>query len=60
MARLAEIEEAQWREAARRRSAAAPRRRRMTAKEYLAFATFAAAFTRGMKPVKFAGDRWRL
>lgn len=61
MARLTDTEEAQWREAARKRaSAPAPRPRRMTAKEYLEFATFAAAFTRGRKPVKFSGDRWRL
>lgn len=61
MARFTDTEEAQWREAARQRPAAPePRPRRMTAKEYLDFVTFAAAFTRGKKPVKFSGDRWRL
>jgi hypothetical protein len=32
----------------------------MSPREYLEFATFAARFSRGSKPVRFVGDEWKL
>lgn len=61
MARLTDREKKQLREATRNNPPApAPRPRTMTPREYVEFATFAARFARGTKPVRFSGDRWRL
>lgn len=61
MARLSEIEKRQLVAATKRRPVkSAPPPRPMSPREYVEFATFAARFARGSKPVRFVGDEWKL
>ena len=64
MARLSNTEKRQLVAATKRRSAkpanAAPRPQGLTPRDYVEFATFAARFGRGSKPVRFVGDEWKL
>ncbi|MBL9201402.1 MAG: hypothetical protein JNL39_12905 [Opitutaceae bacterium] len=61
MARLSEIEKRQLVAATKHRLAKpAPQPRPMSPREYVEFATFAARFARGGKPVRFVGAEWKL
>jgi hypothetical protein len=60
MARLSSAEKKQIIAGARRPATTAPRRNASSAKAYLEFVTFAARFSRAVKPVRFVGNHWRL
>lgn len=61
MARLSDIEKRELIAATKRHPAkSAPPPRSMSPREYVEFATFAARFARGSKPVRFVGAEWKL
>jgi len=61
MARLSDTEKRQLVAATKRRPAKSPPPPRpMSPREYMEFATFAARFARGSKPVRLGGDEWKL
>lgn len=60
MARLTETEKRQLTEAAKRRVEKPPPPRPMSPRAYVEFATWAAKFSRGTKPVRFTGENWKL
>ena len=60
MARLSEREKEQLMSAARRKTAPAPKPVVRPPSDFVEFATFASTFKKGVKPVRFEGEHWKL